>query len=369
MAEWYGNRHDERYIYRRVAWDNWQEHEAYGFITSGSLELAADSDLKVSGSFSFEGLEAPNTDDLVRIYYAFTDDAGEAVETPLATLFWTYSQSNFYALADDMKVSGDLEGLSVLAVLRDDLVGWPVTINKNANVIYEAQKIIKDHGLNVAYTPSIRVLSADHTFDAGTSYLEIVNWLCQTAGYTDAFPDPMGTVQLQPFADAELRTDALVFANDDQSIMYPDVADENSMADACNVVRLLYNTDTACIAAWARNVSGSAASLDVRGGREKTLFYEVGELDPDANPLDALTDMAETLLRQESCTVEYVTYAHAYVPMQLYDPLQIDYSDMSWRGNVDRMSIDFTPGIKTSTRVARVLYDEIAVEKSGEVLR
>ena len=69
--DWYGNRHDETYTYTRVSWQDWKECEDYGTITEGSIELSAESELKTSGSFTFDGGEAPDINDLVRVYYAF----------------------------------------------------------------------------------------------------------------------------------------------------------------------------------------------------------------------------------------------------------------------------------------------------------
>lgn len=83
MADWYGNRYKERYIFRRVAWGSFQEHENYDYITSGSIEGATDSEQKVTGSFSFEGYVLPNVNDLIRIYYQFTDEEGKTEETAL----------------------------------------------------------------------------------------------------------------------------------------------------------------------------------------------------------------------------------------------------------------------------------------------
>ena len=51
MANLYGNRFDESYEFVRVQWENYQEHETYNYITSGSIEKSVESDLKITGSF------------------------------------------------------------------------------------------------------------------------------------------------------------------------------------------------------------------------------------------------------------------------------------------------------------------------------
>lgn len=364
-----GNRHNEKYTYKRVSWDNWVEHEAYPWITSGSLELAADSDLKVTGSFSFEGRDLPNTSDMLRAYYDFDDDNGEHAHIALATLFVSYAELEHIDTISGIKSKGTLDGASTLKVLQHKIYGAPFTVTANTNAIYKAVTLIKSCGLNVDYTPDITVLASDHTFDSGATYLDIVNWLCDTAGYNPATPDAYGTIQLQPYTDTLNQDSAVTFVNDDSSIMYPEVNVANDWANTPNVVRLLYNTDQACITAEARNVSGSRASLDARGGREQTYYEETSELPDNAAKITSLVDLAESKLRALSCDIEYVTISHAYRPLIPYELVQIKYADMIWSGTLDTLDIELAPGTKCQSRIKRELYDNILVTKTGEVLR
>ena len=263
---WNGNRHDEQFIYRRVAWGTWQEHEEYDWITNGSIEQSADTELKVTGSFDFEGYVLPNESDLIRVYYQFTDDYNTRASTAIATLLVSYADLDYYDTLKGVKSSGTLDGQSVLSILDDKKIGVPETIRRNSNAVYEAEQLAIECGLQTNTEPSSFALSADHTFDAGTSYLEMVNWLLTTAGYTEAFPDPYGVVQMLSYATAQQRTDYAIFANNDESIMYPEIVETNDWQQTPNVVRLIYNTDDACVAAWARNETGSRAWIYLPNG-------------------------------------------------------------------------------------------------------
>lgn len=369
MVDYLGNRHNEVYTYTRVSWDNWAEHENYPYITEGTLEYSADSDLKVTGSFTFEGSELPNTTDLLRVYYDFDDDAGEHARIALATLFIAFADVEHVDTIKGIKSKGALDGSSMLKTLQQKIYGAPYTITANTNAIYKAVQLIKSCGLNVEYTPDITVLAADHTFDAGATYLDMVNWLCNTAGYSPATPDAYGTIQLQPYSDTLNQDNGVTFANDDNSIMYPEVSVSNDWASTPNVVRLFYNTDKACIVAEARNESGSRASLDARGGREQTYYEETSELPDDANKLTSLVNLAESTLRALSCDIEYVTISHAYRPLYLYEQVNVQYSDMLWSGTLDTLNITLAPSTKCQSKIKRELYDNIAVTKSGQVLR
>ena len=369
VASWSGNRHDEQFIYRRVAWGTWQEHEEYDWITKGSIEQSADSELKVTGSFDFEGYVLPNESDLIRVYYEFRDDDNIKASTAIATLLVSYADLDYYDTLKGVKSSGTLDGQSVLAILDDKKIGVPETIRRNSNAVYEAEQLVIECGLQTNVEPSSFALSADHTFDAGTSYLEMVNWLLTTAGYTEAFPDPYGVVQMLSYATAQQRADYTVFANNDESIMYPEIQETNDWQTTPNVVRLIYNTDDACVAAWARNETGSRASLDARAGREITYFEEISDLGEGVSKANSLRELAEQTLLEMSSDIEYVTFSHAYKPLSVFDPVKVNYADMEWTGNVDDISVDLSPATKTQTKVKRIMAADIEMTSGAQSYR
>lgn len=366
---WHGNRYNEQFIYRRVEWGTWQEHEEYDWITDGSIEQSAESELKVTGSFDFEGYVLPNESDLIRVYYQFEDDYGLQASVPVATLLVSYADLEHFDTLKGVESSGTLDGQSVLAILDDKKIGVPQTIRRNSNAVYEAEQLCIECGLQTNVEPSSFALSADHTFDAGSSYLEMVNWLLTTAGYTEAFPDPYGIVQILPYAATQQRIDYTIFTNDDESIMYPEIKEENNWQSTPNVVRLIYNTDDACVAAWARNETGSRASLDARGGREITYFEEISDLGEGLSKANSLRELAEKTLLEQSSDIEYVTFEHAYKPLLVFDPIQVNYADMEWQGNADNISVNLSPSMKTQTKVKRIKAADIEYTSGAQSYR
>lgn len=366
--DYFGNRHGERFIFKRVSPDTYLEHGSYDYITEGSLELSTESDLVVTGSFSFEGYEIPDTKDLIRIYYRFTDDFSDTQSHPLATLFTSYSALRYTDTTKGLKAAGTLEGQSVLTVLQEDIYGAPFIVTRNTNPIYKAQQLIREHGLLVEYEPSSYVMSSDQTFDAGTDFLEIVKWLVEAAGYV-MYPDEMGVIQLKPYDDLQRADAKMIFKNDKRSIMYPELEAENSLQETPNVYKLLYNVDTCCMLATARNLSGSRASLDARGGRAQVKFEETGELPEKGNRLENLMNKAVDELKKASADVEYVTMTHAWVPLYVYDQVKIQYADLTWQGGLENVNISLKPATETQSKIKRVLYDEILIDKTGEYLR
>lgn len=367
---WTGNRFKERYIYKRVSWQTWKEIGEYDFITDGSIEKSNNSDYKVSGSFSFEGTEAPDTHDLLRVYYQATDEEGETVTEPLATFFVEYASLDHSAIFDGVrpngiKASGKFDGVSVMSVLKNKSYGRPYTIVKGTNAIYKAQLLVDECGLPVEYEPNSFCLAADHTFDASATYLDMVKWLCDVAGYT-AMPNAMGTVELMPTYKSKR---VLEFANGSKSIMYPQLTVENDWQKTCNVVKVLYNTDKACAYAAARNERGSKASLENRGGREITYTEEVSEVDTTSGIVQGLMELATAKLLKLSPDVEFTKFDHAYIPIDINDVVRINYSGEQWEGRADVISIKLEPSAKTTTKIKRVLADEIETTVEGAILR
>lgn len=367
-VDWNGNRKNEEYIFKRVEWPNFQEHERYNYITKGSIELSTDADLKVTGSFDFEGYEIPDVNDLVRVYYSFMDDKGLEAYEALATFFVNYAGLDYVDTLNGIKASGTLDGSSVLKILQDKIIGMPYTVKKGENAVYTAENLIKEVELLTNLEPSGFTLSIDHTFDSGADYLEIVNWLLTTAGYAEAYPDGYGTIQLVSNQTIQNQDIKQSFVNNERSIMYPEIEEANDWQETPNVVRLLYNTDDACIVAEAANLTGSRASLDARGNREKTHFEEVSDVG-DGSKVDLLKKLAEDTLKELSCDVEYVTFPHAYVPVNLLDLIEIKYSGMSWSGFADNISINLSTATKTQTKIKRTVYEDVIIESGAEVYR
>lgn len=366
--EWYGNRYEETFRYVKVSPTDWTELEEYPFITNGSIEWSEDNKNKVTGSFNYTGTELPDVGHYLRVYYSFEDEYGNHDEVALATLIPSISSTKIKETSRGVVYSGSFTGNSLLTILENKKYGEPFVVKKNENAIYKAATLIEEFGLRVDYEPDRKVMSADHTFSEGTSYLDIINWLCGVSNYRDAFVDKYGVIQLKQNMKPEVVRNPFVFKNDKKSIMYPELDNNNDWQDRANVVKLLYNTESACILAVAKNESGSRMSLRGMRNREITYFENIGELDRNNKVLE-LTNMAEEKLREEATETEYVTFQHAYIPMDLKKAVKIEYEDLVWVGSVENMSIDLSPSIKTQTKIKKTIEANIVITKSAKTFR
>ena len=377
MTDWYGNRAKETYTYRRVIWnpgeaDHFQESADYGNVTKGSVELAAFTDLKATCSFDFEGGTAPDTTDLVRIYYSFEDDSGQSESVPIGTFFVEFGKIAYVGDAEQgLVASGSANGSSVLSVLLNRKLGAPFTIDAGEDNIDTAIGFIEGLGLLTNAPESLGYTTTSaHTFEADDSWLTVVNWLLTncTKQYQAVYPDPYGRVMIAPYIAPEKRQVSATFKDDERSIMLPEVSMENDWAQTPNVCRLSFQDDTECLAAVAENRSGSKASLDARGGRELTLHEEVNELSgaTQSDRVANLEAIARQRLIDQSSEIEKVTLTHAYLKgLQPNDAIGIDYSGTVWQGNITNMKIDLEASTPCTTSIRRFVPNDLTITTSG----
>ena len=367
MAEYTSNRSAERFTYRRVSWATWDEKSTYLNITGGNISYGAYTTLKVSAEFSYTGT-APDTTDLLRVYYSFTDASGQrSDEHALGTFLVGYDTVQNLPAGNALMQSGSVQGFSTLKVLQDRLCGLPLTIPAGTDPIAYAVSIINGCGLRAnVQQDTAYSLSSPHTFEPDDNYLTVVNWCltnCPTQ-YQAATVDGYGTVQVQPYQDPGARTPVWTFRDDEHSIMLPAISEENEWQTSTNVVRLYYESDTTAMWASASNDNGSRTSLNRRGGRETTYYEQVDEV-ADLADLQAL---AVSRLRDRSAEIERVSLVHAFVPIGSGDAIRIEYADRAWSGTVQNLTIALAPSAQCQTQIRRAVSAALDVTVAGAVL-
>lgn len=372
MVDFYGHRSRETFTYKRVRWSTFADRdeevaEYTQFVDGGDIEYGAYTNLKVSGSFEFVG-EAPDTTDLLRVYYRFTDEHGEtSPDYALGTFIVGYTERQNRQGGGGLIQEGTVTASSLLKPLSDRLCGLPLTIPAGTDPVAYAEALAASLGLRVnCYRPTSYALAGPHTFEPNDSWLTVVNW-CLTNNstqYQAAYVDGYGVIQMQPYVPPTERTPSAVFRDDERSIMAPEVVEANDWQDAENTVRLYYEDELCAMWASAVNVSGARTSLDARGGRERTYFERLDE----CTSLDALKATALTRLMDRASEIERVTLTHAWLPLDTGDTVAIEYSGTAWTGSVQNMHVDLIPSVPCQTQIRRAVPASIDVEVDGAVL-
>lgn len=347
MTDWFGSR-SHRAIYRRVRWPSWEEAEDYQCIKGGSIELSALSDLKASGSLSFIG-ETPESGDLIRIYYKI---GGELY--PMATMFASCEEPTL----SGKHASGSIELTSVLTVLSKAKPGRPYTVSAGTFAVDKAAEIAEGMGLRVNNpAKSSYALRDDHTFEQSDSWLAIVNWLLDAAGYASCCPDAYGVVQMAPYIEPTERSVSWTFADDEKSIMLPDVKLTRNLADTPNVCRLWHETEEESIWASCSNVDQDSPVSLPNIGMERTMDETVSELPGETQEerVSNLMAMSERRLIDNSADIEYVEVSHPWVPIAPNDAIAAEYvsAGLSWRGAITNMRFELTGAFLCATKARR----------------
>ena len=362
------NRSAERFIFKRVRWSDFgttggKEVSTYLQFTGGTVSRGAYTTLKTSAQLTFTG-QAPDPVDLVRIYYTFTDDMGSESTDCLGTFLVGYDATSYVPDGPGLVSTGSVTGYSTLKVLSDRLCGLPLTLPAGTDPIAYAVTMIQAVGLPCNYpTGTSYSLGSPHTFEPADTWLTVVNWCltnCSTQ-FQAAYPDAFGVIQVQPYQDPTTRSAVWTFTDGADSILLPDVSEDNAWQGSANVVRLYYEDEGCAMWASAENASGSRSSLDARGMRETTYYEQVDEV----ADLAALQALAVTRLRDRSAEVEHVTIGHAFAPIGAGDPVAVRYGGQSWTGTVQNMDIQLSPGGMCTTQLRRYVSAALTITVDG----
>ena len=356
----------ESYEYRRVKWPSLEEAETWWQITGGHLEFSALTDLKQEGQLEFEGTEVPNDRDLVRVYHSHGGQEPQA----LATLMFAVSQPVY----DGVTVRGTMECRSVLSVVASKRCGAPFVAREGEDAVALAASLVRSLGLKVNAPESSRPLPEGRTFtEDEADYLTIVNWLLSQAGYSSAWVDASGEVQMTEYEEPSERTVLLTLRDDEDSIMLPELVRRSDYADTPNAVRLLYESDDECLSAWALNVDPESRTSILSRGYEVTESDTVSGLEGESaeDRLAALTALAVKTLADSSLDVEYVDGACQYVPeLMPNNAVSVEYGEagVKWTGCITDVRVQLDLGMQAEYSARRFVRTGLKVDSGGEIL-
>lgn len=332
-------------------------------ITGGSVELGAYTDTRMDATADFEGADIP-ADGPVRIRYSF-DAGGEHCEAVLATGFATVGDVTF----EGATASGSMTVESVLRPLAADGPGYPFTVSASADAP-SALALAED--ICLRYVPRVQVTgesawrpTSDHTFDAGDSWLAIVNWLLDGAGYAAAHPDPYGTVIMAPYVAPGARPVTAEYATDSRSVIMPGVV--RTVEGGGAVVRLSYADESCSLTASAR-IGGGILTESVRESVDELAGGTA------AGKLEALKALAARRAVENAGSTDRLRFKAAWRPLQPNDAISFDYvlrgaeRIRGWRGTAASMQVSFEPGAPTDIEARRFVPADASPTVEGSIL-
>lgn len=356
----------EWFRFRRVTWPGFQEAEDYGMFTGGTVSLSALSEMRAQGSLDFSGEYLPDEHDLVRIYYGFEDEEGKSGEFAIGTFFLNVGDPTY----EGRMVSGSVDLESVLRVPLKGKYGRYYTVKAGENAVAKAVQIIESLGLKTNKPESSYTLSKDVVYEPDDCWMDIVNDLLGMAGYASAWPDAYGIVQMAPYVEPTAREPVWEFADDERSIMLPEVVVTDNAEDTVNAVRLVFTSEEENIWAAAVNNDRNSESSIASKGYEVTYSETVNELSGETadQRLACLKQKAQTMLVDKSAGVEHVKWSHPWVPLIPNDSVTVDYltAGLNWRGAVVSQEIQVGDHCEVESDARRFVRSGFDVEVTGE---
>lgn len=346
MMDWKRPGRLDRFEYLRVSLDG-RVRGRLNNVTGGQISENLNTGLKASGVITaVGGLDVGN--DLVRIELVSTLDGDEA-RVALGTFF----AATPVAQVTDTAVTVDADLYSTLLVLDEGAVQATYSIPAGTNALAHARALVEAVGLTVIADDSSAVTTVASTFEAGTSYLEIVNHLLDFAGFGSAQPDGYGRVVMRPYADPTSRQAVWTFTDADGSSMLPELEDELDWFHTPNVVVVTMSNEEEGLIAVAKNTNPASPTSTVSRGREIVRCETVD----DAPSQAALQAKADALLVTSSQLLQRITLKHAFAPIALGDVVAVRYTaaGIDYTLTVRTRELDLLPGVPTTTETRRFI--------------
>lgn len=336
--------------YVRVAFPSFEEAGSVRGVTGCTIEENLESSLKVSGSLSFEGdTGLDGMDDMVRVYSESTV-GGESETVCHATLMLTMPSSEAW----EGVTSGSADLASVLKVLSDELSDDVITIPAGTATVEFAAGVVEGAGLTCVADESSHAVSADHTWDVGTSLLSVVNDCMGWAGFSSADVDGYGNVLLRRYVSPEDRAVSATLSDTGRGDGFVIGArrvgrehDPSSIPNASTVTLSVYGEEPQ--SATVVNDDPSSPFSTVSRGRTISTHTELDELDGE------LADRALRSLRDAMRVTDRYEVEALWYPLSLGDVARLDYrrSAIDARCALVARSTEMTPLLRTRLTLRR----------------
>jgi hypothetical protein len=350
--DWSSSGRADRFEYTRVSAKSFEDMETLDVVSDGGTVTYNDlTTTKVSAELPLlYRLDIGN--DYLRVY-SISEFDGESVRIAHATLM---PSSPTYTLTskrgfNGASVQGTAKLYSLLHVLEEVAVDVPLSIDAGTLAVDYAMSLVVLAGLDVQSDASMSKLTAPAIFDAGTTYMEIINWLLDYAGFRSASVDGYGTVQFRRYVDPSALSPVVVFRDGEGCVFFEGVAHELDLFDVPNKIIVVMTNEDATMTGIAINDDPASRYSTVGRGRVITRVETVTQ----AESQEALDDMAASALRQATSAVESVEVEHVYVPFEMGQAGQLIYTqaDTDFIGVAVSQTLTLTPGMPSKTRFRR----------------
>lgn len=280
----------------------------------------------------------------IRAYMKCTQ--GEEQEmVPLATVLAQTPGKQY----DGFKATYDIDAYTPLIELKNDKPPIGYAIKKGLNVMIQACRLTAEN-INA---PLIEAKREGQNFrnnfcaNLDDTWLSFISDMIQYVQMRFEI-DGMGRVTFAPFQELSSLSPCWTYTDDENSIFYPEIKDDQDFYSIPNVVEILYSSYKGMMYVRVENNDPNSKVSTVNRGR--TILYR------DTNPsvsetatIKEVKEYAVTLLKELSSLEHTVTYSHGFTPVQIGSCVRLNYERaglVDVKAKVISQSFDCSPGCK-----------------------
>lgn len=351
LSDWFTSSRLDTFEYIEVDKDTMQDIRVLDTIeeTGGTIHYQDLTTIKVTADLPFVG-DFDVGNNYIRIY-SISELAGESIKI----LHGTFMPSRPETEYSSASATGTIDCYSLLQLAKEQTLDQPLCIEQGQLAVTKAESLLREVGLNVISDGSLHILSSARNYDAGISYIEVVNDLLSLAAFNSVDIDARGNAQLIAYTDPTNRTPLYTLRDDVNDVNFSPVMKHNfNTFDVPNKVIAVYapaDDESMPMQAIAINSDPQSRYSTVSRGRVVPHVEEVNEVDSQ----EALQEIADRVLIDKSSAVESVELEHSFIPYNMGDALKIFYThhNINFTGVAVSKDLSLTRGMRCSTRIRR----------------
>ncbi len=270
------------------------------------------------GSAKFKSTDILN-ECYIRVYLIATQK-NEKEKIVLGTFLAQTPSTSFDGKTYDINI----DEYTPLIELKTDMPPIGYSILKGQQIMETAYDLCQEHIRAPVVKPTYQqTINNNYIADKKDTWLSFLSSFIANAKFKFNL-DEMGRVLFAPEQDIASLSPKYKYTDDNSSILYPSIEDDNDTFDIPNVVEIVSSTESGYLISRIENNDVNSPVSIANRGRKVIYREENPSLYGEANQA-YLDEYAKQVLRDKSCLEHTISYTHGYCPVRVGDCVLLNY--------------------------------------------